>query len=1055
MSLSHTQNIPAHGKTSYSFSGDINESISLGDIVQTLVNKKREGKLRITTDDAGETVVCIQGNNIGLLLSPTLRLDHITEKLYWRGQISKEIYDETQGKKIQDALAILKEEAGDACRLTMEIICYDELCKIINYKKGKFQFSQENTANDPLMGELVPAEVVLMEAARRQDEWPKIQEILPPENEMLIHQQENPEGLVQAQRHQPMGNIWQLAHRRTVKNILNCAGVSEFEASKILASFISKKYVRLISNDELSSYAEELESKQEISHAKECYELLLQRKANDPVIAEKIALFYQKAGNNMAAAELYQFLANVFVNSPDVDKQRQAAAYLKKIGELLPNSPESIGSRLQLFQIITQNKVVDFNRDYNSIDEGKKLFRALRANGSHQQALSVLNIVLSMQPDDIPLLQEAFELGLEMKDLPQAIACCQQLARLWEKRGRLRKAHDCYRKILDLDPNQDQAQLHLQTLQRQKKQRLFVTSSLIILISLAFAIYEWVSAEQQEQQKIMRLLNRLDSDIQQDRWSEVAQQWGAIPEQAKKKMANRVFAVEKQIQQHIQRLCAKAADEEKQGDLQIAQKLLQQATAFMPLSVEMPEVSLRLQRVTETINSFYSMLQTARQYESEKNYAKAIENYLAIWNNVQFKKLPEYGSISLPVLFSVKPVGVSVKVDGKDFNRLKQPQETLSLPPDFATLQLEFPGYQTNNYYNAFYAVSDKIVFNKKGEKLYPLSGDLQALLEKSVHSFFSLTDTAEGEMFHDDNSLFIACRDGYVHGFTPDLRLKWSLQIKESAGIAGGPFVHKGTLYIGTKDGKLYAIRTPSTENESTNFIAKATLDGHLLAGSISGTQGTIVCMDDRGNIYAFPALDKTTNDWNYLWQYACEQKNCLPVLAEDKLVVTDKSNHLLLLDARSGNIIWRHPILYPVYSIVCSNSTAYLGCDEFVCAINLKNKVEIWNTKIVGNVVGKVILSDNAVYFATSKQQLYSVDSQNGKILWELALNAGTLRTSPAVSNKMMYLTCQKGWLYAVQNGELLWKYKTEGQHISSPLLIGNLVFVAARKVYSFLNN
>jgi outer membrane protein assembly factor BamB len=1052
--LHTTQFLTVSAKTPYTFLGDINENITLGDIVQTLLNKKREGQLKITNDEVGEILLCIRGNNIGLISSPSLQWQYLPEKLYYSGQISQELYAETHHKKSEEAIAILQEEANEGTRRVIEIVCYDEICKILNYQKGKFQFNQESSP-DSLPGGVFPAEATLMEAARRHDEWPKITAILPPLHEMLLHNLENPENLAQIPAQQPLGNIWRLSHHRSIKNILRFSCISEFDATKILGSLISKQYLRPLTNDELVHYAEESETRQQLSEAKDCYELLLLRKADAPAISEKIAHFYQKAGNNLAAAELYRFLANVLVNSADMAKQRQAAVYLKKITDLLPDSQDALESRMQLFDIITQKKITEPNFVYDTVGEGKKLFHALQQKGQTAKAQQVLTMLFTLTHDDVELLHDALQLSLSKRDTAQALTYYQNLAAVYEKQHLLKKMQDCYQKILALDPNRQDIRSCLLVVKRSIRKKYIYLLFAAILGLCSIVAYIWVRWQQQQQQYLEAILTKLETDIARNRWREVQEQWQTISAEAKKNMPIRTATIERSMQDHAQQLWQKALEHEKQGDLLAARQFLEEGANLTPSYSQKTDIAQKLQNLNSSIADFRSILQTAQQYEQEKNYAKAIENYLAIWNNEHFKKMPDYKKIKLPIRCIIKPVNVAINIDGQHYTNLAQQEETIAIPPDFQKLQIVLPGYQPHNYYNAFYTFSDKILVNKQGERLYPLPNEVRLQLQKIHHNFFTLTAAAESEICYNDDTLYVTCRDGYLYAFTTDLRLKWSFRVNDGIGFSSGPCLDKGILYIGSKDKTLYAIRTPSEGRENVVIAAQFSLAGTLIAAPMVAPCGQIVCVDNTGIIWAFPMKAETISPWLPLWRYAAEEKLCSPALTEDKLISVNQHNELLAIDLQTGNKIFSHPLVYSVYAIAYTNNTIYLGCAEYICALDIKKLTEYWATKVEGAVLGKPLVADGKIYCTTSENMVYALSAQYGNILWELRMQEGGFRTSLAINGQILYLTCQEGLVYAVRNGEILWKYKVEGQRISSPLAVDNLVFVASRKIYSFLNN
>jgi outer membrane protein assembly factor BamB len=77
--------------------------------------------------------------------------------------------------------------------------------------------------------------------------------------------------------------------------------------------------------------------------------------------------------------------------------------------------------------------------------------------------------------------------------------------------------------------------------------------------------------------------------------------------------------------------------------------------------------------------------------------------------------------------------------------------------------------------------------------------------------------------------------------------------------------------------------------------------------------------------------------------------------------------------------------------------------------------------------------------------------VQANNGKKIWDKQIGAGFTFTSPSVDpdGEMIYIGSDDHYLYAINlEGEVVWRFKTEGPITSTPLVGANgVVYIASQ--------
>jgi outer membrane protein assembly factor BamB len=90
---------------------------------------------------------------------------------------------------------------------------------------------------------------------------------------------------------------------------------------------------------------------------------------------------------------------------------------------------------------------------------------------------------------------------------------------------------------------------------------------------------------------------------------------------------------------------------------------------------------------------------------------------------------------------------------------------------------------------------------------------------------------------------------------------------------------------------------------------------------------------------------------------------------------------------------------------------------------------------------------VNDRAVVFASQGKQTYAVDPASGKLKWQFATRSN-VESSPVIAGELVFLATTRGRLYAleVDTGAQAWEYEAGGKFIGSPavsegrLVIGN---------------
>jgi outer membrane protein assembly factor BamB len=209
----------------------------------------------------------------------------------------------------------------------------------------------------------------------------------------------------------------------------------------------------------------------------------------------------------------------------------------------------------------------------------------------------------------------------------------------------------------------------------------------------------------------------------------------------------------------------------------------------------------------------------------------------------------------------------------------------------------------------------------------------------------------------------------------------------------------------VGTRDGRVVAINSSTEDLEWAYSILITAPSGGLSCGETSVPTA----------IYATPVVD---GDMVYIGTYSGQ------VMALNMLA---RSQDLTFPQQRYGEWEWDCPI------------------------DNAKNKA----------IVADLVMSDDAIYVASSNGRVYSLDKGSGDENWNrenIPVLAEKLWTSPVIRGNTPYVSTYDGHIHAlsIETGELLnWSFELETGFASSPVIYEDTILLGSFDRYLYAIN
>ncbi len=279
------------------------------------------------------------------------------------------------------------------------------------------------------------------------------------------------------------------------------------------------------------------------------------------------------------------------------------------------------------------------------------------------------------------------------------------------------------------------------------------------------------------------------------------------------------------------------------------------------------------------------------------------------------------------------------------------------------------------------------------------------------------------------DGTIYIGSGDGKLYAITPAGTVRWSYDTGTSvdSSPAIGP---DGCIYVGSYDG-LHCLRPSGALNW------KYTTSGMVWSSPSVGEDGTVYfgCQDHR-----FYAVNPDgTIKWTYLAGGAIWSS---PAISSDGSICFACGDGKLYSLTPQGALRWSYQTGSAADSspAIGEDDVVYFGSgDGYLYAIwpNGARKWRLYLGQVVDSSVA--LTADGRIYVGTggagTAGTLYAITT-SGQMLWHVDLTGG-LKSSPAVDEHgNICIGCGNGRLYLfTRDGSILWSYSTGDSILSSP--------------------
>jgi tetratricopeptide (TPR) repeat protein len=305
------------------FAGNL-RTLSLVEVFQTINRIRATGALRLASSEAGRDVVFADGEIIGVAFRAGEEKLALLRRLILQGRIDATTASaiSSSGKDsyvIMEALIqrgqLAAHEVHDAIQRQSE----DELYNLSTWDYADFVF-QDAGPEDPATTQLVehfraqPLKIninsLLMESARRMDEWGRLREVIKSEDAVLGAADGRDQEMLKASQEYPGSAVVPLIDAvRTIEDIVHESVATRLDVYGVLAELIGDGLAAILTRDDILAHAEHLIAQRDHIRAARLYRRALAEQPDDRLVTAKLAECLEQLGESPEAASCFSQLA--------------------------------------------------------------------------------------------------------------------------------------------------------------------------------------------------------------------------------------------------------------------------------------------------------------------------------------------------------------------------------------------------------------------------------------------------------------------------------------------------------------------------------------------------------------------------------------------------------------------------------------------------------------------------------------------------------------------------------------------------------------------------
>ncbi|MBK9384591.1 MAG: PQQ-binding-like beta-propeller repeat protein [Planctomycetes bacterium] len=802
--------------------GDL-DSLDLGQVFQMLAINHKDGVLGVFGEGRPKALR-FSSEGVTLQFDPAYYETRILERLRRQGRLSAEqmrLVEANRRSSGRSTLDVLIEmdfidqgEVDNEYRAFME----EDIYELFFQKGARFEFFEGRLLLEEAGGfvddrySFNPGSVV-MEAARRMDEWEMIRQRIPDRGEVYVKTSREGDpsllDLASSRTALALADGW-----RSIDQILGASGRSEFDMTKSIMTLVDSGMLAPLDPRQYAATGVSALAEGRCAEAANLFERAGQRGFGLPEVLGAAGRAREENADFAVAAARYREYA---VALSQESRMAEAARALLDAAELIPTD---LAARKELVRIGLQAPDVARAAGYDAQALGRALHKNFTDAGDFDGARELLGWMIEANPDDMELRRALITCVTASGDQKALIELYEQTADHLISRREPSKAIPYLQKILMIDRSRNDVKERIKDLYKADERRrhrrngtvtLALCAGFLAVLGGLFAFYERSAAAVLETVDVDSMISRSEFDQAKEaldgfreRYPLSLSAFRSNELVAKVAAAKRGHEAKLELErQQLQRLRleqAKRATEildraratASRGDLVGALSGLRETLAAAPEDWKnSAEVQSEIAGVEDYLEKAGKTFAEARAHEAKGELEAARELYGTIL--MRYAEAPLAKDVRIPVRLETTPPGAEIEADGRMLEE-RTPTVLHLLPRSRAEVSISRRGYEPVR------------IMLETGDELE----DQAIVLKRRPSMSAALPARALAAPAFDGELTFVALAGGRLQTIrTKDGESIASYEVPDLGELFATPAVDRGTLYFGDSNGRCVALHT------------------------------------------------------------------------------------------------------------------------------------------------------------------------------------------------------------------------------------------------------
>lgn len=815
----------------------------------------------------------------------------------------------------------------------------------------------------------IPASRILMEVARRQDEWTVIRRAVP--SDLDVFQiipnapipSDPPDGLTPEEMREV---IEALDGERNVRSIVAATTLSSFAVEKALAHLREAGAARPLDLERLRELADRLRRKFKLLEAADTYARILQDEPGDIDMRQKLVLCLEKKVDPEVLVPHYRAIAEHALDGGDLVQAKNALVKLQDI------NPDDIDAHVRFALLHHAAK-----KPKEAIESARALLAAAHRKRAFAEAAHWIPRILGELPCDSMLRQECAEIlvlaGRPADAVPLLVDVLQELGPEGDP-NRIKRAYDQLKAL-----NVGEA-IPFRSFGRTSKKRR-APALRIACCAAAFAILAagaWLLLDPLRAHVGLRKARALAAE--RIAAGDAAGARAALAK-ARGRFPGRIG--EKEIEEELARLAAeagtvaepsdpapaeepavpadpaplmaRAAMSESRGDWKAALAIYDDLAGRSLEPAHQDVVDRNRRRLLKAIEEAESLARAAKAAESRGAFDEAWRGYMDLVR--RFPQAPVVPDVRIPISIASSPAGSRILVDGVEAGT--DEVVVRAVPSQRLRITVARPSF----------VAEERQVSVTDGPRI-------EIRLRKELAWSFDALGPIEGEPSFCTGRIFVGSRSGHIFAVNPaDGSRIWGFKIEGLGDVTGAMRFRGDTVYAGSFDQCLYVLRRSDGAR-----VARIELpEGAAIKATPSepSARGIVAVAAADGNVYG--------------------------------------------VDLGTAAIAWRHPAAGATAPLLWNDRFLFAGADGALRALDADRGQPAWTVKLRGAFRHGLAARDDACFAGSDAGVVWSIEAGEGRTRWERDLGSAIFAPPTLDPEKdRLYVATGDGRLHAIERGD-----------------------------------